>query len=682
MRLRKQLTILSLLTLSLPWAGCQYIKEMSSTLQQGQAAALSATAQAVSARLAAEPKLLSRSPKQPSASADNTLYAHSINSEIIIDGYIDDWRSLEIPAQRFPSSTSKDSFRVEIRAARHQQQLFLYIDVQDDQINYHHPGSASFASGDHIILSRGNSSGDSTNYLISTSAPGSLIVHRQSSAGEEMRDYHIEGIWREHQSGYSVEAVLPLDYSDFGFGVAAVNQEKHSQQRLGTYHSHNQAAALTYAIPQLADALEVFEQPNLRLEVIDRHGWSLASAGQLLDTSNETSQDKRPSWLLKQIYRLALSGQTLAPAPSHNSGNIQLPPTAQNTHSWYRYQGGQLGRSSSTIVVEDSRVGAVLVEQTSDNLLALTGNAFNRLLLYSFSASVIAAASLLLFASWISWRIARLRLAANRAVSEDGQILAPSPSWPSINSSDEIGDLSRHYHSLLGRLAGHTDYLKTLASKLSHELRTPLAVVRSSLDNLEHEELTPQAQTYLQRASEGSERLSKLISAMSAASRVETSIQHAECESFDLAELLTHVVDAYRDIYPQQLHLDIDNSEYQMNGSPELIVQLLDKLSDNASDFCPTDGKIIYQLCSTNEFIQLSVSNDGPLLPPNMRQQLFDSLVSVRSRSGHTPHMGLGLHIVRLITQFHSGQVGAKNRPDHSGVIFTVELPKPKSATP
>ena len=75
------------------------------------------------------------------------------------------------------------------------------------------------------------------------------------------------------------------------------------------------------------------------------------------------------------------------------------------------------------------------------------------------------------------------------------------------------------------------------------------------------------------------------------------------------------------------------------------------------------------------------MANDGPPLPAQMQGQLFDSLVSVRepeSAAGngqHRAHLGLGLHIVRLIVEFHRGHVRAYNREDGPGVVFEVRFP-------
>lgn len=704
MRLRKQLVFLSLLSLSLPWAGCQYIKEMSSALQQGQSAALQATAQAVAARLGAEPALL-HSPHQ-SAQANDTnqiLYAHPLDNlpsnPMIVDGYIDDWRGLNIPAQVFNlTDATPDDFSVAIRHASRQQQLYAFVEVLDTDIQYHRPSSEALASGDHLILSRGLKDGGSIDYTLATSAQGSVSAFYIDAQGRRRQQHQIEGAWLESEQGYNVELKLPLAFADYGFGLQAINKNDSSQVALGTHHRNTQdtnaSAALTYPRQNLTAALSVFAQPGLKLQVLDQHGWLLAQAGDLntavnKQTNNSDGEVNTPPWLMLHIYRAALASRALPDFPPQNFGkpsgaDIESALNGQNNNQWYHFQGVQLARSNAVIHPADNLTGpsharVVIAEQTSEHLLALTGGAFTRLLQYSFITTFFVSITLLIYASWLSWRIRKLGRAAAAAVAEDGQLQTLSAQWPSLNAKDEIGDLSRHYRDLLLRLGGHTDYLKTLAGKLSHELRTPLAVVRSSLDNLAHEPLTPQARIYWDRACDGGERLSKLITAMSAASRVESSIQAAEREHFDFAELVKQLINAYKDVYPQQLVLEIVDGDYDFYGAPELIVQLLDKLSDNAADFCPEHGVIRYRLERQDQNIQLSVSNEGPLLPISMREQLFDSLVSVRANTGknadNAPHMGLGLHIVRLISSFHKGRVSAHNLEDESGVCFSVVLP-------
>jgi signal transduction histidine kinase len=256
-------------------------------------------------------------------------------------------------------------------------------------------------------------------------------------------------------------------------------------------------------------------------------------------------------------------------------------------------------------------------------------------------------------------------------------------------AGDEIGDLGRSYKQLLGRLDEYTQYLKTLTGKLSHELRTPLAIIRSSLDNLEHEKLDSEARVYSERAAEGAGRLTTILNAMSTASHLEQSIKSAEFETFDLNELIENAGAGYRGAYSKpnsregsrkaNIQTRSPNHAVMIHGSPDLIMQLLDKLVDNARDFCPEEGVIELGLVEIDEGVRLTVSNDGPLLPEHMQSQLFDSLVSMREkREVNSAHLGLGLYIVRLIAERHNARVFAENRKDGSGVVFGLELPNKK----
>ncbi len=151
---------------------------------------------------------------------------------------------------------------------------------------------------------------------------------------------------------------------------------------------------------------------------------------------------------------------------------------------------------------------------------------------------------------------------------------------------------------MLSRLNEHTQYLRTLGGKLSHELRTPLTIVRSSLDNLESEGLRDDQLRYITRAREGTVRLQSILSALGAAARVEESIKQSERVNFDLRD--SDLIGRRR--VSRRLSLGrISRSMCRRipascSGAPDLIVQLLDKLIENAVDFCPAGGTITVRL--------------------------------------------------------------------------------------
>jgi signal transduction histidine kinase len=81
------------------------------------------------------------------------------------------------------------------------------------------------------------------------------------------------------------------------------------------------------------------------------------------------------------------------------------------------------------------------------------------------------------------------------------------------------------------------------------------------------------------------------------------------------------------------------------------------------------------RLTRTGSDYELAVENDGPPIPPEVQDRLFESLFERREGRDDKPHLGLGLYIVRLIAEFHGGRAAAANRRDRRGAAFTITLP-------
>jgi signal transduction histidine kinase len=139
--------------------------------------------------------------------------------------------------------------------------------------------------------------------------------------------------------------------------------------------------------------------------------------------------------------------------------------------------------------------------------------------------------------------------------------------------------------------------------------------------------------------------------------------------------LVREAVAAYATGFPQRrFTCEAPDEIVEMTGAPELIVQLLDKLIDNAVDFSTDGATIAVVLRIDAGHAELSVANPGPALPPEAAAKLFESLWQYRAESDKRPHFGLGLYIVRLIAEFHGGKATAANLPGDAGAVFTVRL--------
>lgn len=679
MRLRTQLLLVSLLLLTLPWAGCQFIRETESTLRQGQAQSLQATATTIAAVLARNPALLYPYPQRRGASTDATLslYAVPTMGPVIIDGYGDGWE--EIPEHNYGSGSE----RVAVRAQSQADTLYLLFNVQDDHVMYHNPGFSTLPNGDRLVL-RLWLDGRGQDYAISTAAPGSLRALPLGRRDRSVDPERIRGHWQDANNGYSVELELPIEYTGGRLGFFIVDEDSQnarSGRTIGNVDPEDATAPpwLVFQPPSLSELLNNFVTAGARLLVVDREAWIMTNLASKPPAPTEASGT---FWLLRLIYRNVLAQDALTPAPAASAAGkqegMEIAQALRGTASNQRYALGNTNMrallSAAAPITDASGVlGAVVVQQDADTYLSLTDKAFTRLLAYSLLALSVGALGLLAFATLLSWRIRALSQAAANAIADDGRVLG---GFRSSRANDEVGELSRHYGDLLERLQEHNDYLRTLSRKLSHELRTPIAVIQSSLENLEHSPSAEAGSQYRSRAHEGLQRLQQILTAMSEASRLEESIHQQEKRPFDLAALLEELRTAYGAIYPgHTLSLQVHAQPAYLNGVPDLIVQAMDKLVDNAASFAPPGSEIQLQLHQDASYWVVTIANTGPHLPKGAVERLFEPMTSLRESAKEQVHLGLGLHIVRLIADFHHGRVEADNVLEPKGVVIRLSLP-------
>jgi dedicated sortase system histidine kinase len=422
-----------------------------------------------------------------------------------------------------------------------------------------------------------------------------------------------------------------------------------------------------------------------RTWILNNSGHVLALAGNLSSEpgSEQISQGQDDAFLkrlLHTFYSLILPQPVdtftddLSGASRLDSAEILSALSGKADVRWRKTANQQVAILSAAQPVwsNGNVIGAVVVEQTSNRLVTLQNKAMITLMNMTLLVFIVATLFLITFATSLSNRIRRLHSEAEGAIAKDGRIKGVITA---STDRDEIGDLSRSFSELMERLEGYTHYLESMSSKLSHEIRTPLAVVKSSIENLESFDLPEESLAYTQRARDGIDRLNRIITNMNEATRLEQALQTTDRDRFALSTLVESCVEGYRLAYPGQafvFHSTAENTEVIAN--PDLIAQMLDKLVDNAVDFSATDTAISINILSGKN-ITLEVSNTGPLLPDEMQSNLFDSLVSLREKRSDDSHLGLGLYIVRLITQYHQGTVKAENRKSGDGVVFSITLP-------
>ncbi len=673
MKLKRQLMVATMVLLTLPVAVWLVASGIESSLRELRLQSQKTIAESISSSLLATYDLSSLS-----ASGD-LLYVNQTDYSFLVDGYDDEWLAWKRWAMSFSDS---GVIRLQLQLSRDSEYLYLLARVNDTSVSRARVVQSEFLDGDHLNLQITGRRGMSELRIV-PGVPGSIEL---VDGNGNRSDTPISGAWRELENdrGYLVEIAIPLVLVSDSLGITA--HDSGSEFQL----SHTVEGTMING--QIAQLPLIFRQPDwsqfmarllpqeTRVWLINRQGWIMASADDISLRTGLTAVDEPPSGWQRLFYQL-ISRQTLKPLDRNTDYLLRITDPrldrvfeGEVISNWSanENQNGMIATLMMPVMNNGDLIGALVIDQMNDRLLLATNQTLGKLLLISLAVVIGAAALIMLYASWLSRRVKRLRDATVLALASENPF---SVSLPGQTDRDEIGDLARGFNSLLGDVREYDDYLKTLASRLSHEISTPLAVVKSSIENLKQENISTDARKYVERAQDGAERLQAMIRAMSEARRLEQALQATDPERFDLRDVVSGCFDACQVMDDcHQWRIDLPDQPVIINGAPELIAQMLDKLTDNARSFTPEEGEIILSLTQEKRKALISVANDGPELPLKLRNRLFNSLVSVRNKSDSSVHMGLGLHIVKLIARAHLGKVVAVNRPHQKGVEFIVHL--------
>jgi len=705
--IRKKLMLVLLVLLIIPIMGYRDIQDMESFLRAEQENALLENAQIVASVLQNEPDLfkttLETQPQQ------QHLFIRPLQSEINLDGYADDWAIYRDRMQSLENPKFSQSLKVKFRVGSYKQYVYILFQIEDESIVYRKSNNDKMVTSDHLLIQTEIRNRTISRFIISTYSPGLVNAYKVSDTkGEQVKyniDKRIKSYWQETAKGYNIELRMPISMigNKLGFSIMDVDNTNtreiaHSVNTSGSHQTEGLSTVIVPS-PEINALLYSLERRNARIWVIDKNSRVIARAGNLVEMKDSDSDDdlrigKDESLSFKQFMSgtIRLMYALILPQPSStfvddlsNASKLQGIEVISSlsgkpdTH-WRKTSNSRVNilRATYPVFNDDKIIGSVAVEETSNSILILQNRAIEILVNLSILAFIVATSALLLFASRLSIRISRLRDNVESAISDDGKVRGPIKN---SSSSDEIGDLTRSFSGMLDRLSQYNNYLESMAGKLSHELRTPITVVRSSLDNLESSSMPSEDMVYVNRAREGINRLANILTRMSEATRLEQTLQQEDKQTFNLVEVIKGCVNGYQ-IANQSTKFQFNTKKIEnendsrIYGSPDLIAQLMDKLIANAIDFNTEANPIIIVVENKRDTLNLSVSNVGPPLPEGIQYNLFDSMVSVRDKSGAAPHLGLGLYIVRMISDFHQGTVSAENLKNNTGVRIRVEFPR------
>jgi two-component system sensor histidine kinase ChvG len=328
--------------------------------------------------------------------------------------------------------------------------------------------------------------------------------------------------------------------------------------------------------------------------------------------------------------------------------------------------------------------GALLLTTEGGDIDAIArkdNEAVFRVVIASFIVSILLSAAL---GFWVARPIRRLAAAAEEAAEGASGTRVEIPDFSSRN--DEIGELSVALGRMTDALYDRIEAIERFAADVSHEIKNPLTSIRSAVDTLQRAKKPEDQARLIEIAREDVRRLDRLITDISAASRLDAELARGGRERIDLSRLVsTYVEGAQTNWAANGVRLVLDTASVSpaepliIQGYEVRLAQVLDNLIANARSFSPPEGTIAVRLAregTRTPTALLTVEDEGPGIPGDNLERIFERFYTSRPGAEFGKNSGLGLSISRQIVEAHGGRIWAENREaPATGARFQVRLP-------
>jgi two-component system sensor histidine kinase ChvG len=246
---------------------------------------------------------------------------------------------------------------------------------------------------------------------------------------------------------------------------------------------------------------------------------------------------------------------------------------------------------------------------------------------------------------------------------------------------DEIGLLARALHDMTHSLRSRIDATEAFAADVTHELKNPLASLRSAVDSLERVDDPALRTQLLDVVRHDVRRLDRLIVDIAETSRLDAELSRARFEPVDLGAMIESLMAMWE---PRAEAAGVAlafarprRGTVLIMGAESRLARVLDNIVDNAISFAPPGSLVEIAATAVDDEVLVTVEDEGPGVPENKRQAIFNRFHSIRPESeAFGGHSGLGLAIARAIVDGHGGAIMVEDRHDgRSGARFVIRFP-------
>jgi two-component system sensor histidine kinase ChvG len=295
-------------------------------------------------------------------------------------------------------------------------------------------------------------------------------------------------------------------------------------------------------------------------------------------------------------------------------------------------------------------------------------------LLRIFGVALLVTVLLSLYlAGTIGRPVRRLAAAAERARGRGARVEIPD----FTGRGDEIGELSGSLREMTDTLWQRMSAIESFAADVAHEIKNPLSSLRSAVETAARIEDPEKQRRLMAIIFDDVERLDRLITDISDASRLDAELSRLELAPTDVGAMLGALADVHQatrsDSDPRlSLDLPADSRIHPLvvPGIEGRLSQVFRNLIANAVSFSPPGGEIRVRALHEGRAVLVMIEDDGPGVPEDKLSTIFDRFYSERpAGEKFGTHSGLGLSISKQIIEAHRGRIWAENRRNGAGEV-------------
>jgi two-component system sensor histidine kinase ChvG len=244
--------------------------------------------------------------------------------------------------------------------------------------------------------------------------------------------------------------------------------------------------------------------------------------------------------------------------------------------------------------------------------------------------------------------------------------------------TDEIGQLARALHDMTQSLRERIDGTDAFAADVTHELKNPLASLRSAVDTLDRVQDPAIRAQLLDVVRQDVRRLDRLVVEVAEASRLDAELSRARFETIDLGKMIETLVPMWEGHAEGKAEIAFARPRVgtaSIMGDESRLARMLGNLVDNAISFSPPGGLVEIGACRLGQEVMIWVQDEGPGVPAEAREAIFNRFHSIRPEEDFGRHSGLGLAIAKAIVDGHDGRIEVEDRQDgRTGARFVVRF--------